>query len=408
MIVLATACSGGDSPTSPSDINTVSIGTGPVSIVVVSGDNQSGLEGMQAPAPVVVRVVDRNGNPVGSVPVTFTPGAGSGTVGVASVQSDATSGTATLSGWTFGNATSQSLVVTSPSLPGKSVTVRAQVTVSQFDIDVRFVGDGGTDRQREAFAKAVIRWRRVIIGDIGSTTLNAPAGECASWLPAIKETLNDLVIYVRLTNIDGAGKTLGQASPCYVNSVSKLPVLGFFELDIDDLALLNNNGTLDDVVLHEMGHILGIGTLWSHQRTLLSGRGGDDPYFTGAAARSRFATIPGNSYSGFPVPVENNGGVGTRDSHWRRSVFANELMQGYAQGGGMPLSGVTIGSLADLGYTVSYASASSYSFLVAALSDGAPNSAAVPFGDDIADSPLWEVSPSGSRRLVREGAHDQY
>ncbi|MES2522518.1 MAG: leishmanolysin-related zinc metalloendopeptidase [Gemmatimonadota bacterium] len=406
LLAFAAAC-GGDSPTSPSAFNPVLIGSGPASIVLVSGDNQSGVEGTQAPAPVVVRVVDRNGTPVGNIPVTFTPGTGSGTVSGATVQSDATTGTATLANWTFGTSASQTLVVTSPSVPGKSLTVRAQVAVSQYNIDVRFVGDGGTARQREAFSKAVSRWRRVIMGDIGATTLNAPAGECASWLPAIKETLNDLVIYVRLTSIDGAGKTLGQASPCYVNSTNKLPVLGFFELDVDDLTGLNNNGTLDDVVLHEMGHILGIGTLWSHQRTLLAGRGSEDPYFTGTTARSRFSSIPGNSYSGLPVPVENSGGTGTRDSHWRRSVFGNELMQGYVQGGGMPLSAVTIGSLADLGYSVSYASANSFSFLAAVLAESAPLGTAVSFGDDIADSPLWEVSPSGDRRLVRSGTAER-
>jgi hypothetical protein len=29
------------------------------------------------------------------------------------------------------------------------------------------------------------------------------------------------------------------------------------------------------------------------------------------------------------VPVENSGGSGTRDAHWRESEFGNEVMTGY-------------------------------------------------------------------------------
>ena len=56
--------------------------------------------------------------------------------------------------------------------------------------------------------------------------------------------------------------------------------------------------------------------------------------------------------------MEATGGSGTALSHWRESVFTNELMTGWAgPGTSLPLSTVTIGSLADLGYTVNYAAA---------------------------------------------------
>jgi hypothetical protein len=43
------------------------------------------------------------------------------------------------------------------------------------------------------------------------------------------------------------------------------------------------------------------------------------------------------------VPVESSGGSGTRDAHWRESVFTNELMTGYAgPGRDLPLSRMTI------------------------------------------------------------------
>ena len=388
----------------PADIEVLTVGGAPATMVAVSGNDQYGFVGSAIPQLPAVRVLDQYGNNVGNIPVLFTPGSGSGTVTGATVQTEFATGAASVAAWMLGAAPAQTLVATTTALPGLTVTFRANVTSSQFDIDVRFIGEGGTERQRQAFASAVSRWRRVITGDIGTTSLNVPAGECASWIPAIRESVNDLVVFVRLTSIDGVGKVLGQASPCYVNSTSKLPVLGFFELDSDDLGRLLDRGTLDDVVLHEMGHILGVGTMWNYGRTLLTGRGSDDPYFIGAASREHFGGIGGMGGIGYTspgVPVENTGSAGTRDAHWRRTVFANELMQGFAQAGGMPMSRVTIASLSDLGYTVSFSGADSFSFFpsLRTLSLHTP----VALGDDIVDASLWEVESSGARRRVRIG-----
>lgn len=252
---------------------------------------------------------------------------------------------------------------------------------SAFDITVRFIGDGGTTVQRNAFAKAVGRWRQVITGQVSQIALQVPAGQCEPWIPAIEETIDDLLIYVRIRPIDGVGKVVGQASPCYVNSETSLPVMGFYELDQDDVNRLLEHNMLDDVVLHEMGHVLGIGTLWSYKRTLLQGAGTDDPLFVGSGAQQAFAAIPGNRVTRDGVPVENTGGTGTRDAHWRRSIFENELMQGYAQAGGMPMSRVTVRSLADLGYTVSESAADAFTLLTALRM--APSTPPISLGNDV-------------------------
>jgi hypothetical protein len=52
------------------------------------------------------------------------------------------------------------------------------------------------------------------------------------------------------------------------------------------------------------------------------------------------------------VPVENTGGPGTRNSHWRERVFRNELMSSAIAGARNPLSRLTVASLGDLGYQV--------------------------------------------------------
>jgi hypothetical protein len=50
------------------------------------------------------------------------------------------------------------------------------------------------------------------------------------------------------------------------------------------------------------------------------------------------------------VPVENTGGPATADGHWRETIFRNELMSGFIEQPGNPVSRLTVASLADLGY----------------------------------------------------------
>lgn len=371
---------------------------GPVArITLLSSVDQEGAARAPAPSFPSVRANDEFGNPVSNVLVSFVPGAGSGTVSADVIPTDAL-GTAAVT-WTLGTAPQQTLTVSSAALPGATSTLNARTFASDYDIDVRFVGTGGTVRQREAFAKAVVRWRRILGADMHSTKLVAPAGDCETWMPALNEMANDLVIYARLTPIDGPGRILGQAGPCYINTTTNLTALGIMEFDLDDLPALIANETLDAVVLHEVGHVLGIGTLWSYKRTLLTGRGGSDPYYTGEGARTNFLAN-GGVYANTGVPVENSGGTGTRDAHWRQSIFGRELMQGYSSRGLSPLSATTAASLADLGYLgVRLANSDVFTFGIAAFFESP--AAAVDLQSDVAGTPLIEVDSRGTRRVVR-------
>ena len=49
-----------------------------------------------------------------------------------------------------------------------------------------------------------------------------------------------------------------------------------------------------------------------------------------------------------------------RSSHWRESTLGNELMTGYLNSGTNPLSAITVGAMADLGYAVSFNAADAY------------------------------------------------
>src|SRR5690606_23970252 len=65
---------------------------------------------------------------------------------------------------------------------------------------------------------------------------------------------------------------------------------------------------------------------------------------------------------GAKVPVENMGGDGVANGHWRESVLGNELMTPYMSRLPGLLSDVTIASLEDMGYEVSYEVADAYSW----------------------------------------------
>src|SRR6185503_9054120 len=117
------------------------------------------------------------------------------------------------------------------------------------------------------------------------------------------------------------------------------------------------------VILHEMAHVLGFGTIWTDLNLLAdaSPPPGTDPHFTGAQATAAFNAVGGASYmASLKVPVENTGGAGTADAHWRESVFGNELMTGFVDAGVNPLSRVSVASMADLGYMVNLAGADPY------------------------------------------------
>ena len=218
-------------------------------------------------------------------------------------------------------------------------------STSPFTIEVRFMG-GLTTKQKNAFKAAADRWSRVIVGDLPSVMVDG-------------EVIDDLVIVAQGQAIDGPGKILGQAGPTRLRPANAgtaafLPAKGKMQFDTADLKKMETEGTLNDVITHEMGHVLGIGTIWTF-KNLLQGAGTSNPTFTGKGAMKEFGKMKGKPPT--LVPVENTGGAGTRDSHFRESVFRNELMTGFVGTAGNPLSRMTAASLGDMGYVVDLSAA---------------------------------------------------
>lgn len=214
-------------------------------------------------------------------------------------------------------------------------------TNSPFTIQVRFLG-GLNARQRRAFREAADRWTRVIVGDLPRVRVDG-------------EVIDDVLILAQGRAIDGPGRILGQAGPTHVRPRSAgaaafLPAKGIMSFDTADLAMMARDGTLNDVITHEMGHVLGIGTVWEDKR-LLKRPGTSNPTFAGQRTMEEYRLLR-NAPRRKRVPVENTGGPGTADGHWRETVFRNELMSGFIAAPGNPLSRMTVASLGDLGYKV--------------------------------------------------------
>lgn len=206
----------------------------------------------------------------------------------------------------------------------------------EYSITIRILG-GLNTRQQNAFEAAADFWSHIITADVPAVRVDG-------------EVIDDLLIEAIGTRIDGPSGILGQAGPTHLREGSSIPVKGHMEFDRDDLGQMESDGTLESVIIHEMGHVIGIGTLWA-EKGLIRDSGTANPVFVGPNAMAEFGALLGTGEA-TPVPIENEGGPGTREGHWRERVFGNELMTGFINRGSNPLSRLTAASIEDLGYVV--------------------------------------------------------
>ncbi len=386
--------------------NSFALTAGPASDLVANSPvSQSGITGQSVVTLPSVKVVDLDANPVSGVAVTFAVASGGGSVTGGSTTSNA-SGVATVGDWTLGAAAgANTLTATSTGLAGSPLTFTATggSTISNYTITVQFLANptAPTPSQIAAFNAAASRWQQVITGDIGPFTFPSGFVTDTACTPGrnipVSGTINDLLILVDLKPYDGVGNVLGAASPCYIRTTgNKLPIIGYMFFDTADLANIEAAGQLSDVILHEMGHVLGFGTLWTNPpHALVSGACTSASAFTGAAALTAY--VGSNGGTGTTVPLENVGtctngqGDGTRDAHWRETIFRSELMTGYISGIFRPLSLTSIESMADLGYTVNAAQADPFN-LATQPTLRLPDPNAIYLHNDVLHIPIYSVN----------------
>lgn len=345
----------------------------PAQIVVVAGSPQSALANTALATPLQVAVRDANGQGVPNVTVTFTITSGGGhfTGGalIATATTDA-SGVATAPAWTLGkSAVAQRLRAEGGGIRKDEILAVVQTA---YNIDVRFFGGTMTVEQQALFTNAAARISAIVVGDIidadarGGTVDPSQCGVTGQ--PNLNEIIDDVLIYASIRPIDGQGKILAQAGPCFIRGTATgdHTAVGIMQFDSADLDFLANGGSLLNVIMHEMLHVIGIGTLWG-DRDLLTGGGGSDPRYTGAAALAGCQAAGGSVACASSVPAEDQGEAGSRDSHWREATFNTELMTSIFDAGTNEFSLMTIGALADLGFVVNNNAADTYTIAVNAL-----------------------------------------
>ena len=355
-------------------------------VTKIDGDNQTGFAGNFADRKVTVAVLNQFGQPTEGVPVTYAVTSGGGTFS-SSTATTALNGQAVLPSWRYGAAGPQALTAAAGSAAPLTFSATATaVPISDFRINVSYPVVSGvsppSDAVKAVFTAAVARWQGLIVGGlppialsgsnvIGPVSINTGPPPGIGVIPCIplvsNTTIKDVNIYVYIRPIDGTtgSNILGLATPIYFRDGSLLPFAGCMVFDSANIDELLAGGGLDEVILHEMAHVFGFGTIWD-EKGLLIGKCplSSTPSFNGPSSQQAFlaALVPTGVYADPITPVEGDGACsdGTRDGHWSESVMGNELMTGFLNQGSNPLSAITSASLRDLGYVVNDAPSDPY------------------------------------------------
>ena len=343
----------------------------------------------------VPRLLDANGNPGNLGFVNYT----SSNLAVARVASDGSISTVGL-----GTAT---ITAESGGRTAKTTVVVKAETPNEFHIERTYVNE--EHRKYDSHFKiATEKWEKVLRKDLPDARIDVAANQCYQGAPAFTGLVDDVRVALAVRKIDGRGGVVGRAGPCVVRDARPgslleygLPVFGVVEIDEDDIQEMASSGSLSGVIAHEIGHILGIGTLWftTGPGALASTKVPGDPRYTGAEGVKASVSL-GYIRPGQTVPLENAGGSGTNSSHWRVSVFHNEIMTGWVAPNAL-ISATTLGSLKDIGYEVEFggipiASAKATGGVLASL---AAPIAQAPSGTKIKDEviePLFVVTSGGT------------
>jgi hypothetical protein len=337
----------------------------PASMAIVAGNPTAPANTELAGLTLVVR--DAKNRPVPDQTVAFAVLEGGGSIQVTSATTGS-DGTLTVPAWRLGRlAVPQKLRATVG-----SVTFDIEATVqTSYNIVLRYYGTQPTQAQQTLFNNAAARIRAVITGELANvnsgSSFDISACTPGQTTTLNNETIDDVVIYVRLTSMDGPGNVIASAGPCFVRSGksatssgvdSLTTVIGTMQFDLADLPSLR-----EETILHEMLHVVGVGAMWPDPHPdgwgLIQGAGGPNPQYTGANGRLGCQEVGGTVTCASTVPVEDTLGPGTRDVHWEENVFDTELMTGFIEAGttAMPFSIMTVRSLIDIGYTVNLSNA---------------------------------------------------
>ena len=213
-------------------------------------------------------------------------------------------------------------------------------------------------------------------------------------------TVDDHLILVHVDSIDGEGGTLAYAGYCYRRPADDSPVLSATWIDSADVERMLDEDALVPVAFHELAHALGFsGRHWG-RLALLDEDEDYDPHFEGELAIEAFDEAGGEDYDGEKVPVQRR-----VYSHWRESVFRDEIMTPTInlRDDEAPISAITLQAMADAGYKVDVSRADDYELPDPAVPPpGAPakeDRAVFDLSNDVVWGPVTVLDADG--RVIR-------
>lgn len=169
----------------------------------------------------------------------------------------------------------------------------------------------------------------------------------------------DYVVYFVETNC--TGNTIATAGPKYLDANNR-PYIGVVHLCISKaLSMMDEQAYYEVVVLHEMMHALGYGTIFDYMTNMVEKTTVNDIEFQQIVTPKVVQTA--KKHFGCDIMtgalLENDGGNGTANSHWEMTLYSGELMVGWISSTKPnKLTNMTLSWLEDTGlYEVDYSAA---------------------------------------------------
>lgn len=109
---------------------------------------------------------------------------------------------------------------------------------------------------------AQARWQSIILAE--ATNFNDPTLDLtAGQIPGYNYTgfVDDIIIFYEFATLPP--NVLGSAGPVYIRIPSAQPISGIMQFSID---FFNSGDITENVILHEMAHALGFGTVSARER----------------------------------------------------------------------------------------------------------------------------------------------
>ncbi|KAI9029487.1 hypothetical protein DFJ74DRAFT_658605 [Hyaloraphidium curvatum] len=233
----------------------------------------------------------------------------------------------------------------------------------RYNIDLLVCGDRAEDGSFPydgVFAEAARRWMSVVVGDVPTLTRTQPieveGHDGETW--ATVKAVDDLLVVCTVDDFDD--DTLGEGGVWWTRP--RFPFLSKVRLNAAHAQNLADQGLLQDVVMHEMGHALGFGMVWDRPAlNLLSppdcfDRASRGDSFSASFTGTRACAANNNMGLAGAPKVQSAAGEAGACAHWDEGTYGAELMTSYIAAGGSPLSLLTVASLEDMGYVVNRSS----------------------------------------------------